>query len=170
MARRLLKASHSSERTEKISAVLKRFFMDAIQEFDDRTAVEAFKRSRDGAGFGVLFDRYSKRFYGLAHAICRNHARSEDFVQETFRRAIEEIDRFDEGDRKSNFWAWMVTIAERQAIISELREARSRNPSLLSPVHRWVQRSGNRRTHRLPGSTSEDVHPDGCAPSAARVS
>ena len=50
-------------------------------EFDDRSAVEAFKRSRDGACIAVLFDRYAKRVYGLAHAICRDHARAEDCVQ-----------------------------------------------------------------------------------------
>ena len=100
MAKELLLPNHSPDPTEKISAVLKRFLMGEAGELDDLNAVEAFKRSRDGACIAVLFDRYSKRLYGVAHAICRDHARAEDCVQETFRRGMEEIDRFDERSRK----------------------------------------------------------------------
>jgi len=101
------------------------FLMGEAGELDDLSAVEAFKCSRDGACIAVLFDRYSKRLYGLAHAICRDHARAEDCVQETFRRAMEEIDRFDERSRKSNFWAWLVTIAEH-VCFDEIRRTRTR--------------------------------------------
>jgi len=125
MAKELLLPNHSPDPTEKISAVLKRFLMGEAGELDDLSAVEAFKRSRDGACFAVLFDRYAKRLYGLAHAICRDHARAEDCVQETFRRAMEEIDRFDERRWKSNFWAWLVTIAEH-VNFDEIRRTRTR--------------------------------------------
>jgi len=125
MAKELLLPNHSPDPTEKISAVLKRFLMGEAGELDDLNAVEAFKRSRDGACIAVLFDRYSKRLYGVAHAICRDHARAEDCVQETFRRAMEEIDRFDERRWKSNFWAWLVTIAEH-VNFDEIRRTRTR--------------------------------------------
>src|SRR6266481_712309 len=64
------------------------------------SAPARYARSRDGVCFAVLFSRYSK-------PLC-----TEDCVQETFRRAMEEIDRFDGRGGRSNFWAWLVTIAE----------------------------------------------------------
>jgi RNA polymerase sigma-70 factor (ECF subfamily) len=99
--------------------------MGEVAELDDRDLVQAFKSSGDGASFGVLFNRYSKRLYTLAHRIHRDHARAEDCVQETFLKAIEEIDRFDERSRKSSFSAWVFTIATH-VCLDEIRRTRRR--------------------------------------------
>jgi RNA polymerase sigma-70 factor (ECF subfamily) len=92
---------------------------------DDRSLVEEFKRSGDQACIAALFQRYARRLYALAHGIEHDHANAEDCVQETFRRVIQEIGRFDEAREGSNVWAWLVTIAEH-VCFDELRRERAR--------------------------------------------
>jgi RNA polymerase sigma-70 factor, ECF subfamily len=94
-------------------------------DLDDLSLVGAFKRSGDHAYIAVLFQRYARRLYALAYRIQHDHANAEDCVQETFRRLIEEIERFDEAREESNVWAWLVTIAEH-VCLDELRRARAR--------------------------------------------
>src|SRR5258708_6084423 len=92
---------------------------------DDRTLVSEFKRTGAPWPFEVLFDRYAKRVYSIAWKLYRNADQAEDCVQETFRRAIQQIHRFGEDDREHNFWAWLVTIA-RDVCLSELRRRQTR--------------------------------------------
>ncbi len=99
--------------------------MREATKLDDQILVREFKRSRNGECFAVLFDRYGKRLYALGYRIHQDRARAEDCVQETFRRAIEEIDCFDERSAGSNFWGWLVTIAEH-VCLDELRRMRVR--------------------------------------------
>src|SRR5262245_29463497 len=87
---------------------------------DDRILVSRFKQTRAAQAFEILFDRYGKRLYCVACDIYRNTDLAEDCVQEAFRRAIQHIDRFGEGEGDHNFWAWLVTIA-RDVCLSELR-------------------------------------------------
>jgi RNA polymerase sigma factor (sigma-70 family) len=94
-------------------------------DLDDRSLVEAFKRSGDHAYIAVLFQRYARRLYALAHRILHDHANAEDCVQETFCRVIEAIEPFDEAREGSDVWAWLVTIAKR-VCLDELRRARVR--------------------------------------------
>src|SRR6266851_622637 len=96
------------------------FPMAEAGNLDDRSLVEEFKRSGDQACIAALFQRYARRLYALAHGIEHDHANAEDCVQETFRREIQEIGRFDEAREGSNVWAWLVTIAEH-VCFDELR-------------------------------------------------
>ncbi len=96
---------------------------------DDRSLVERFKLSRDAECVAALFDRYAKRLYAHAYRICREEALAEDCVQETFRRAIEHIDRFDETRDGSDFWCWLVAIAQH-ACLDELRRRSFRHKAV----------------------------------------
>src|SRR6266699_1841628 len=87
---------------------------------DDRILVSRFKQTKAAEPFEILFDRYGKRLYCVAYNVYRNADLAEDCVQESFRRAIQQIDRFGEGEGEHNFWAWLVTIA-RDVCLSELR-------------------------------------------------
>ena len=87
---------------------------------DDRILISRFKQTKAAQPFEILFERYGKRLYCVAYAIYRDTDLAEDCVQETFRRAIQQIDRFGEGEGEHNFWAWLVTIA-RDVCLSELR-------------------------------------------------
>jgi RNA polymerase sigma-70 factor, ECF subfamily len=92
---------------------------------DDGTLVAEFKRTGAAANFEILFNRYGKRLYGVAWRLYRNADLAEECVQETFRRAIQQIGLFGEGDREHNFWAWLATIA-RDVCLSDLRRNRTR--------------------------------------------
>src|SRR6266566_3084344 len=94
---------------------------------DDRTLVSRFKQTKAAQPFEILFDRYGKRLYSVAYKIYGNVA--EDCVQECFRRAIQQIDRFGEGEGEHNFWAWLVTIA-RDVCLSELRRRQTQTKYL----------------------------------------
>jgi RNA polymerase sigma-70 factor, ECF subfamily len=92
---------------------------------DDRTLVSDFKRTGSPRSFEVLFDRYAKRLHAIACRLYRNADLAEECVQETFRRAIQQIHRFGEDDRDHDFWAWLVTIA-KDVYLSELRHKNAR--------------------------------------------
>ena len=74
----------------------------------------------------MLFDRHGRRLYRVACRLYRSVDLAEDCVQETFRRAIQQIDGFDELDRDSSFWAWLVTIG-KDVCLSEWRRKQSEN-------------------------------------------
>jgi RNA polymerase sigma-70 factor (ECF subfamily) len=77
----------------------------------------------------------------VAWQIYHNADLAEDCVQETFRRAIQQIDRFGEGEREHNFWAWLATIA-KDVCLSDLRRRRTRM--------KHAERSAMARTSRAP--------------------
>jgi RNA polymerase sigma-70 factor, ECF subfamily len=94
-------------------------------ESDDRTLVVEFRRTRRAEAFEALFERYGKRLYCFAYKFHRRVDLAEDCVQETFRRAIQQIDHFGEKNREWNFWGWLVTIA-RDVCLSEWRRGQTR--------------------------------------------
>jgi RNA polymerase sigma-70 factor (ECF subfamily) len=96
------------------------------EDQDDRTLVRQFKATGDPAWFAPLYERHEGRIYALCYGLVRNRAQAEDLVQETFMRAFERINRFDEQAHKSEFLHWLLTIA-RNLCLSELRNtSRSR--------------------------------------------
>src|SRR5215475_2608336 len=94
-------------------------------ESEDRILVAEFRRTRAAEAFETLFERYGKRLYCFAYSFHRRVDLAEDCVQETFRRAIQQIDRFGEKNCEWNFWAWLVTIA-RDVCLSEWRREQTR--------------------------------------------
>jgi RNA polymerase sigma-70 factor, ECF subfamily len=92
---------------------------------DDRMLVAEFRQTHAAEAFEALFERYGKRLYCFAYSFHRRVDLAEDCVQETFRRAIQQIDRFGEKNCEWNFWAWLVTIA-RDVCLSEWRRGQTR--------------------------------------------
>jgi RNA polymerase sigma-70 factor (ECF subfamily) len=115
---------------------------------DDRILISRFKQTKAAQPFEILFDRYGKRLYCVAYNISRNTDLSEDCVQETFRRAIQQIDRFGEGDGEHSFWAWLVTIA-RDVCLSELRHRQTQM--------KYVEISALADTRRTPISPEQQM-------------
>src|SRR5258708_18706128 len=99
-------------------------------ESDDRMLVAEFRQTHAAEAFEALFERYGKRLYCFAYSFHRRVDLAEDCVQETFRRVIQQIERFGERNGEWNFWAWLVTIA-RDVCLSEWR--RGRNPKKKPP-------------------------------------
>lgn len=92
---------------------------------DDRALVERFKQTGDPAWFASLFERHRGRIYALCCVLVENRALAEDLTQETFMKAFEEINRFDEQDPGSEFPAWLCSIG-RHLCLDELRRMKRR--------------------------------------------
>jgi RNA polymerase sigma-70 factor (ECF subfamily) len=58
--------------------------------------------------FNELMTRYNRKIYHVIYTLTRNHADTQDLVQETFIRAYTHIRRFDEQYR---FYTWLYRIA-----------------------------------------------------------
>jgi len=71
---------------------------------------------RDGSvdAFGVLYDRYYARAYGVARSVCRDDGRAEEAVQETF-VSIWRTRRTDDV-HAGKVTAWVLTVARHRAI------------------------------------------------------
>jgi RNA polymerase sigma factor (sigma-70 family) len=115
---------------------------------DDRILISRFKQTKAAEPFEILFERYGKRLYCVAYDIYRNTDLAEDCVQETFRRAIQQIDRFGEGEGEHNFWAWLATIA-RDFCLSDLRRRQTQM--------KYVERSALADSRRTPISPEQKM-------------
>lgn len=99
------------------------FIHDKADDLDDRTLVARFKQTGDPAWFAALVERHRGCIYALCCKLMENRALAEDLTQETFMRAFQEINRFDEQDPGSEFPAWLCSIA-RHLCLDELRRAK----------------------------------------------
>jgi RNA polymerase sigma-70 factor (ECF subfamily) len=66
----------------------------------------------DGTAFRRLVETHARAVYAVAYRLMRDHADADDIAQETFVRAYEALDRYDEQYR---FTTWLRTIATRLA-------------------------------------------------------
>ena len=117
-------------------------------EVDDRALVAEFKRTRCPRSFEVLFDRHGRHLFRVACRLYRSVDLAEDCVQETFRRAIQQIEGFDEVDRESSFWAWLVTIA-KDICLSEWRRKQTRI--------KYAEEAASARTSTVPITQYQQV-------------
>src|SRR5215471_14896731 len=115
---------------------------------DDRILIRRFKQTKAAEPFEILFERYGRRLYCVAYDIYRNTELAEDCVQETFRRAIQQIDRFGEAEGEHNFWAWLVKIA-KDICLAELRRRQTQM--------KYVERSALADGRRTPISPEQKM-------------
>jgi RNA polymerase sigma-70 factor (ECF subfamily) len=99
--------------------------MEASQE--ERELVLRAKNGSQDA-FAELVDRYHQRIYRLTLRIVRDPNDAEEVTQETFARALTNLDRF---DFRARFYTWLVSIA-RNAAFDAWRSAQKR--ARLQPV------------------------------------
>lgn len=100
--------------------------MGQSQEGGDLRLVREFKGSRDRECFAAFFDRYARPLYAVALGMLHDVAGAEDCVQETFRRAIERVQRFDENKEDSDLLKWLFMIA-KHVCMDEIRRTRTRD-------------------------------------------
>ncbi|MEE9607993.1 MAG: RNA polymerase sigma factor, partial [Myxococcota bacterium] len=86
----------------------------------DRDLLAGIRRS-DEADFTLLYERYFQRVYHFAYARLRNHADSEEVVQETFTVVFRSIDAY-RGD--SSLVSWIYGIA-KNTVNNHLRRAKT---------------------------------------------
>ena len=75
---------------------------------NDRILVERVKQSRDMEAFQSLVLAHQKRIYGLIRKTVRVHEDSEDILQETFLKALGNIDQLRDTGK---FSTWLSSIA-----------------------------------------------------------
>jgi RNA polymerase sigma-70 factor, ECF subfamily len=89
-------------------------------EINQTDLVERVKRSRDMAAYRDLVFLHQRKIYYLIRKIVRNHEDSEDLMQETFIRALKNIDQLRQPDR---FGSWLCSIAVNLAFLHRRRAA-----------------------------------------------
>lgn len=94
-----------------------------IQLEHELDLVEAARKSPEA--FASLYDRYVLPIYRFAYARTGSHQDAEDVTSETFRRALEHIDRY--RWQGNPFGAWLYRIAAN-LIVSRHRKERPREP------------------------------------------
>ena len=90
-------------------------------ERSDEQLVEGIRRSNEG-DFTVLYERYYRRIYNFSYLRLRNHADTEEVVQETFTAVFRSIDAF---QGKSSLVSWIYGIA-KNTVNNHIRGAKAR--------------------------------------------
>ncbi len=89
--------------------------------FSDEGALVARAKAGDTGAFAKLVERYERKIFRLAKHITQNQEDAEDVLQETFLKAYEHVNGFQE---QSKFYTWLVRIAVNEALM-KLRKRRS---------------------------------------------
>ena len=92
----------------------------AAQQRTDADLVEGIRRGSQ-ADFSALYERYFPRIYSFAHGRLRNHADSEEVVQETFTAVFRSIDAY---RGQSTVLSWIYGIA-KNTVNNHIRRARA---------------------------------------------
>jgi RNA polymerase sigma-70 factor (ECF subfamily) len=82
-------------------------------------------RSGDADAFRRLVETYMRAVHGIAYRMMGNHDDADDVAQETFVRAHQALDRYDE---TYSFYTWLRTIATRVAL-NEIGKRKRRQTS-----------------------------------------
>lgn len=91
-----------------------------LRYLSDSELLEGIRASSE-AHFNELYDRYFQRIYNFVYARMRNHADSEEVVQETFTAVFRAIDSY---RGQSSLLSWIYGIAKNTAY-STLRRTRA---------------------------------------------
>jgi RNA polymerase sigma factor (sigma-70 family) len=98
---------------------------EAESKRTDDELVEAIRLS-DHDAFNRLYDRYFQRIYNFSHARLRNHADTEEAVQETFISVFKSINAY---RGESLLVSWIYGIA-RNTVNNHLRRAKTQRQRL----------------------------------------
>jgi len=112
-------------------------------ERSDEELVDGIRRSNE-SDFTLLYERYYQRVYNFSYMRLRNHADSEEAVQETFTAVFRSIHAF---RGKSSVLSWIYGIAKnnvnntiRRAMAREQRIDRA-EPELVNDLHASASRT-----------------------------
>jgi RNA polymerase sigma-70 factor (ECF subfamily) len=89
--------------------------------FTDESDLIARARQGDGEAFTLLVNRYERKIFRLAKHITQNVEDAEDVLQDTFLKAYEHLDGFQE---QSKLYTWLVRIAVNESLM-KLRKRRT---------------------------------------------
>jgi RNA polymerase sigma-70 factor, ECF subfamily len=81
---------------------------------EDEQALVELLRDGDSDGMKGIMLKYHGRLFSVANAICRNHADTEEVLQDVYWKAWEKIDRFEE---RSTLGTWLHRITVNTALM-----------------------------------------------------
>jgi RNA polymerase sigma-70 factor, ECF subfamily len=88
-------------------------------------------QSGDFDAFNTLIEKYKTKIYQLALKMSRNQEDAEDILQETFLKAVDNIDKF---RAESSFGTWLYTIA-----VNVVRAQYAKDKRMdLSPIEEYL--------------------------------
>jgi len=82
--------------------------------YSDEGALIARARAGDAAAFTQLVERYERKIYRLARHITQNDEDAEDVLQDSFLKAFQHLNDFQE---QSRFYTWLVRIAVNESLM-----------------------------------------------------
>lgn len=94
------------------------------EQRDDERALVERARGGDALAFRMLYERYHRRAYSLAHGMLRNQEDALDVVQEAFIKAHRHLEGF---AGSSSFYTWLYRIVMNLAIDHLRRRQRARH-------------------------------------------
>lgn len=135
----------------------------AAQPAIERALIERIARG-DRDAFATLYDRIAPRVLGLVTRLLRDHAQSEEVVQEVFLEIWQTADRFDAS--KGTVVTWIMTMSHRRAVdrvraaqASRVRDVkvglRDRDPEFDSVAESAETRLEHERVERALASLSD---------------
>jgi RNA polymerase sigma-70 factor, ECF subfamily len=80
----------------------------------DEQLIKAIQQG-DKAAFTSLVRRYEDTVYRFSYKVCRNEAKAEETLQDTFINVYRRLDTF---DRKSKFSTWLYSIVTNNCLMS----------------------------------------------------
>lgn len=111
-------------------------------------------KKSDRRAFDVLIERYGRSLLGMIRTIIRDEATAEDLWQETFLRAIRNIDNYNPqtSEKGTGFRSWLYRIATNLSLDELRRRKRWRTLS-------WASTVNDLRKQNDAAETSEPVDP-----------
>jgi RNA polymerase sigma-70 factor (ECF subfamily) len=97
--------------------------LDVRSRSETRTDQDLLKgiRLNNQADFNLLYERYFRRVYSYSYLRLRNHADTEEVVQDTFAAVFRSIDAYQE---KASLISWIYGIA-KNSVNNHLRRAKA---------------------------------------------
>jgi RNA polymerase sigma-70 factor (ECF subfamily) len=119
----------------------------------DEALVHEIQRSNEAA-FTALYERYYQRIYSFSYLRLRNHADTEEVVQETFTAVFRSIDAF---HGKSTILSWIYGIA-KNTVNNHIRRSVAREQR----VHRAERELVRNHAWSSPSTPEEELTMQRC--------
>ena len=96
--------------------------IDAASDAHDDRRLMGRIAAGDAHAFDELYDRYRARAFYVAHAVCRDHGRAEDALQEAFVSVWRTADSY--RPQLGTVGAWLLSVVRNRAIDLLRKDAR----------------------------------------------